>query len=64
MPQLDYKVENVSVEWDEHIRIDWFVDPSSFTPETEKLFSKWVVKRAKGNEQVFQISLPWINPRM
>ncbi|MDZ7845490.1 MAG: gliding motility-associated C-terminal domain-containing protein [Owenweeksia sp.] len=52
-PQLNYELENVSVAEDEHTTLNWWVDPQSFTPETEKLFNQWNILRAKANEAPF-----------
>ena len=47
-PTLDYELLNVSVEGDRDIRIDWDVDPNSFS---EKVFTSWQILRAPNDDQ-------------
>lgn len=52
-PKLKYDIKNVSVEWDQNVHIDWWVDPSSITLETDKLFTNWTIMRSNGDNPVF-----------
>lgn len=52
-PKLKYDLQNVSVEFDQVVKLDWYVDPQSITPETDKLFTKWTVMRSNGDDPQF-----------
>ena len=52
-PKLKYDLQNVSVEYDQVVKLDWYVDPQSITPETDKLFTKWTIYRSNGDNPQF-----------
>lgn len=51
-PNLDYELENVSVEDDKFIRIDWRADPSTYNPA---LFNEWNILRANNDNFFYPI---------
>jgi gliding motility-associated-like protein len=52
-PKLKYNLQNVSVEYDQVIQLDWYVDPTSITAETDKLFSQWTILRSNADNPQF-----------
>lgn len=52
-PKLKYDIQNVSVEFDQVVQLDWYVDPQSITPETDKLFTKWTILRSNADNPEF-----------
>ena len=56
-PKLEYDLENVTVELDQQVKLDWYVDPSSVTLETDRLFTKWnILRSVADNPQFFIIA--------
>lgn len=49
-PILDYRMLNTSVELDQHIRIDWEADNTTFS---EKIFTTWQILRANNDDQFY-----------
>ncbi len=52
-PKLKYDLQNVSVEFDQVVKLDWYVDPQSITPETDKLFTEWTIMRSNADNPQF-----------
>lgn len=52
-PLLDYELENVSVENDRDIRLDWRADPSTYNPN---LFNEWSILRANDDNDYYPIA--------
>lgn len=51
-PDLDYRMENVTVQGDTAVRLDWYADSTSFST---KLFTEWRILRSNNGSQFYQL---------
>ena len=54
-PKLEYKVTNVSVEYDQVVKVDWKLTPGTYTIQNEELWTSWNVMRAKAGDPNFYL---------
>lgn len=54
-PKLEYQLQNVTVEYDQVVELNWWVNPSTFTIQNEQLFTSWDILRAKAGDPNFHL---------
>ncbi|MGB0177874.1 MAG: gliding motility-associated C-terminal domain-containing protein, partial [Owenweeksia sp.] len=52
-PPLIYSVENVTVQEDKQIKVDWTVNPEYFAKGADKVFSAWAILKRPANAGAF-----------
>ncbi len=49
-PSIEYKLENVTVNFDQAIELSWSINPNTYTIHNEELFNSWNILRAKAGD--------------
>ena len=54
-PRLEYELSNVSVEYDQVVRLKWWINPNTYTLQNEELFNAWHILRSKKGDPSYYV---------